>query len=255
MFADFRAIIPGGSEENSQFDKGGAESMKLAVMQPYLFPYIGYFQLIYAADLFLIYDDVSFIKQGYINRNRVLSQNGASRFTVPVLGASSNKLISELAFSSDVSKFLKTIEQSYSKKPYFESVFPIVRETIENEDRSIAAVCKKSYEMIFSYLDIEKALKKTSEINYDRSFNARDRLIELCNIVGADQYINAPGGRELYKKQDFAKAGIDLKFVNTLALEYCQSGEKFIPNLSIIDVLMNCCPVEVKSLLGRFELD
>ena len=101
--------------------------MKLAVMQPYLFPYIGYFQLIYAADLFLIYDDVAYIKQGYINRNSILSPNGAARFTIPVPGASSNKLISELKFSGDVAKVLRTIEQRYCKAPHFEEIFPMIR--------------------------------------------------------------------------------------------------------------------------------
>lgn len=229
--------------------------MKLAVMQPYLFPYIGYYHLIQAVDLFLIYDDVAYIKRGFVNRNSILSPSGSAKFTVPVLGASQNKLFSDLEFSKDVDKVLKTIEYSYSRAPYFENVFPIVQKTLKFPDRSIASVCKKGFEAVFSYLNIEKVFRKTSEIEYDRSLNARDRLIELCNIFGADQYINAPGGRKLYKKQDFAKAGIDLKFVESLAVEYRQTGKSFIPNLSIIDVLMNCSPEEVRSLLGRYELD
>jgi len=228
--------------------------MKLAVMQPYLFPYIGYFQLIYAADLFLIYDDVAYIKQGYINRNSILSPNGATRFTVPVPGASSNKLISELAFSEDVAKVLRTIEQSYSKAPHFEEVFPMIRGALELDDRSISSVCQKSFEDIFSYLGLEKQLKKTSELEYDRSASARDRLIALCHQFGADCYINAPGGRKLYAKQDFAEKGIDLKFVDSLPVEYSQGSAEFVPNLSIIDVLMHCPPEEVKRLLSRYEL-
>lgn len=228
--------------------------MKLAVMQPYLFPYIGYFQLIYAADLFLIYDDVAYIKQGYINRNRILSANGATRFTIPVPGASSNKLISELAFSEDVGKILRTIEQSYSKAPHFEEVFPMIRRALELDDRSIASVCQKSFEDIFSYLGLEKQFKKTSELDYDRSASARDRLIALCQQFGADSYINAPGGRKLYAKQDFAEKEIDLKFVDSLSVEYSQGNAEFVPNLSIIDVLMHCSPEEVKRLLSRYEL-
>jgi|TARA_R100000501_G_C2622528_1_gene115702 hypothetical protein len=228
--------------------------MKLAVMQPYLFPYIGYFQLIYAADLFLIYDDVAYIKQGYINRNNIWSANGATRFTVPVPGASSNKLISDLAFSGDVAKVLKTIEQSYSKAPYFEGVFPMIREALELDDRSIASICQKSYEDIFSYLGLEKQFKKTSELEYDRSASARDRLIALCQQFGADCYINAPGGRKLYAKEDFAEKWIDLKFVDSLPVEYSQGNAKFTPNLSIIDALMHCSPEKIKCLLGRYEL-
>lgn len=229
--------------------------MKLAVMQPYLFPYIGYFQLIYAADLFLVYDDVSFIKQGYINRNSILSPNGVTRFTVPVPSASSNKLISELAFSPDVSKVLKTIEQSYSKAPYYKAVFPMVRGILEHEDRSIAAICQKSYQDIFSYIGVERKLKKTSEIVYDRTLNARDRLMDLCHKFNADCYINASGGRALYCKADFLRQGLSLRFIDSLPLRYQQSNQEFVKNLSIIDVLMNCPPNEVVDLMRKYELD
>lgn len=228
--------------------------MRIAVMQPYLFPYIGYFQLIYSADLFLIYDDVAFIKRGFANRNNVLSPSGITRFTVSVLGASQTKLFSDLEFSNDVDKVLKIIEYSYSKAPYFEDVFPIIRGTLEFEDRSIASVCQKSFEDIFSYLGIDKKFKKTSELEYDRTLSARDRLIALCHKFDAECYINAPGGRKLYTKPDFYKKGIDLKFINSLSVEYPQRGSEFFPNLSIIDILMNCSPKEVQYLLQRYEL-
>lgn len=229
--------------------------MNLAVMQPYLFPYIGYFQLIYAADLFLIYDDVNYIKQGYINRNSILSSNGVTRFTIPVPGASSNKLISELSFSEDVGKVLRTIEQSYSKAPYFEAVFPIIKKTLELEDRKIASVCKKGFEEIFSYLGVEKQFKKASELDYDRTAPACDRLIALCHQFGADCYINAPGGRKLYTKPDFAEKGIDLRFVESWPVDYPQGGGEFAPSLSIIDLLMNCSPRIVIEKMRNYQLD
>ena len=228
--------------------------MKLAVMQPYLFPYIGYFQLVYAADLFLIYDDVAYIKRGFVNRNNILAPSGVARFTVSVPGASLNKLFSDLQFSKDVDKVLKTIEHSYSKAPYFEDVFPMIRGALELDDRSIASVCQKSFEDIFSYLGLEKQFKKTSELQYNRSANARDRLIALCRQFGADCYINAPGGRKLYAKPEFSKQGINLKFVDSLPIEYSQGNAEFVPNLSIIDVLMHCPPEEVKNLLNHYQL-
>ncbi|MDN7124506.1 WbqC family protein [Pseudidiomarina sp. 1APP75-32.1] len=232
--------------------------MKLAVMQPYLFPYIGYFQLMYAADLFLIYDDVNYIKRGFVNRNNVLSANGVTRFTVPVPGASQNKLFCELEFSDDVDKALKTISHCYAKAPYFDDVFPLVQETLEfgidSGDRSIAAVCQKGFESIFAYLGIEKEFKKTSELDYDREAGPRDRLIALSHKFDADCYINAPGGRKLYDARDFAEQGLELKFIESLPVEYPQSEAEFTPNLSIIDVLMNCSADEVKRLLQRYQL-
>ena len=209
--------------------------MKLAVMQPYLFPYIGHLQLIYASDQFLVYDDVTYIKQGYINRNMLLSPNGATRFTVPVPGASSYKLISELQFSADVAKVLRTIEQGYSKSPYFEDVYPMLAKVLKNEDRSIASVCLEGYKAIFAYLGVQKKLRKTSELDYERTASARDRLIELCHQFEADCYINSPGGRSLYAKPDFSAHGVELKFIDTLPVEYQQPNDEFVPNLSIIE--------------------
>ena len=97
-------------------------------------------------------------------------------------------------------------------------------------------------------------IKKTSELEYERNASARDRLIDLCHQFKADCYINAPGGRKLYAKPDFAERGVDLKFVDSLPVEYSQGNAQFVPNLSIIDVLMHCSPEEVKRLLGRYEL-
>ena len=229
--------------------------MKLAVMQPYLFPYIGYFQLIYASDLFLIYDDVNYIKRGYINRNSIGSVNGAVRFTVPVPSASQNKLISELSYSSDVAKILKTIEQSYSKSKYFSKVYPIIKDVLESEDRRIASVCLNSYKLIMQYLDVDINVIKSSDVEYDRSGSAADKLIELCRVFGANNYINSPGGKEIYSKCYFEDKGIDLRFIKSLPVSYNQVCKEFVPNLSIIDVLMNCSPQEVVSLLGKIRLE
>tara|TARA_B100000745_G_scaffold240375_1_gene162932 strand:+ start:714 stop:1403 length:690 start_codon:yes stop_codon:yes gene_type:complete len=229
--------------------------MKLAVMQPYLFPYIGYFQLIYASDLFLIYDDVAYIKQGYINRNNIYSANGIMRFTIPVPRASSNKLIADLEFSSDTGKFLKSIEQSYSKAPYFKKIFPLVQQVMEQEDRTIASVCLKSYQAIFLLLGLDKKFKMTSRLDYDRTVLARDRLIGFCHKFGANCYINAPGGRSLYDKRYFSEQGVDLKFMDSLPVKYSQNSNEFIPNLSIIDVLMNCSPDKVVCLMQQYEIN
>ena len=228
--------------------------MNLAVMQPYLFPYLGYFQLIYASDLFLIYDDVTYIKQGYINRNCVLSENGVIRFTVPVPGASSNKFISDLMFSDDMTKVLKTVEQSYARAPFYEAVFPLVQEILEYQDRSIASVCQASYQAIFSYLGLEKNIRRTSKIDYDRSASPRARLVALCHKFRADCYINTPGGRSLYTKKDFAEHGVQLKFIHSLPVYYRQGKDEFVPNLSIIDALMNCSIEEILKLLNNYEL-
>jgi len=228
--------------------------MKLAVMQPYLFPYIGYFQLIFESDLFLIYDDVTFIKQGYINRNRILSPNGPTRFTVPVPGASSNKLISDLEFSDNTTKVLKTIEQSYSKAPFFTHIFPLIHDTLKYRDRSISSVCLQSYQTILSYLNIERSFNKTSELDYNRSLSAQNRLISLCHHFDASCYINTTGGINLYSKEDFIQKGITLNFISPLPIKYKQGVSNFTPNLSIIDILMNCPKEDVIKIIRSYKI-
>lgn len=228
--------------------------MKLAVMQPYIFPYIGYFQLIYASGLFLIFDDVSYIVRGYINRNVILSSSGEVRFTIPVLEASRNKNICELKFSSDVGKALKKIEHNYSRAPYYEAVFPLVERVLKFEERVISSVCMKSYQEIFAYLGVEKEFKRTSDLSYDRDLPAQERIIALCHKFGASCYINTLGGRDLYSKHDFFKAGVDLKFINPWMAAYPQRRKEFFPGLSIIDILMNCSPEEVKEHMNMYKL-
>lgn len=228
--------------------------MNLAVMQPYLFPYLGYFQLIYASDLFIVYDDVSYIKQGYINRNSILMDGAAQRFTLPVPGASSNKIICQLKFSEDVRKVIKTISQAYSRSPYYPVVFPMLREILESERRTVSDVCLNSFESIFSYLDVDRKFIKSSEIEYDRSLSAQDRLIHLCKMHDANGYINTIGGLDLYSKARFSEHRINLMFLKAKLNKYRQNATKFIPGLSIIDVLMNCSPDEIRSLLLDYDL-
>ena len=228
--------------------------MNLAVMQPYLFPYIGYFQLIYASDLFLLFDDVAYIKKGYINRNSIMMDGQSFRFTIPVPGASQNKKIYELSYSSDVEKVLKSIAQAYSKAPYFDTIYPMIERVLLQPVRDIADLCLASYKEIFSYLGLEKSFKKTSAIDYDREQPAENRIIDLCSRFNADHYINPIGGIDLYSRENFERKKLKLSFLKPELVEYKQLSNGFISGLSIIDVLMNCGPDEIRSLLSKYEL-
>lgn len=228
--------------------------MKLAVMQPYLFPYLGYYQLVNAVDKFVFYDDVTFIKGGYINRNNILANGKAQRFTIPVKAGSSNKLINELKFDDNVTKALKSIEQHYKKSSYFNEVFPIIHSVLTDENRCVGHICSSSVISIFNYLGINKEFYSSSEIEYDRKLSAANKLIEMSNVLGARDYINSPGGRSLYDKEFFSKNDINLSFIDMLPCEYLQSNSTFVPNLSIIDVLMWNSKSQVISLLDKYRL-
>lgn len=229
--------------------------MKVAVTQPYLFAYLGYYQLVQAADVFVLYDDVTFIKKGFINRNYILLNGKPQRITVSVPGASQNKLIKNLSFSDDTSKVLKTIKQAYSKAPYFNNVYQIIQDVFSTPDRGIADVCQLSIVKALEYLNINKKIIKSSELKYDRSLPAADRLMAICGTLGASEYLNSIGGQALYSKEYFHKKGFSLQFIRMEKISYNQGDNEFVPNLSMIDVLMWCPKNQVRELLEAYTLE
>lgn len=241
------------SNVNHESGQDQGKEMNVAIMQPYLFPWIGYFQLICQSDIFVLYDDACFIKQGYINRNSILSQGQAQRFTVPVPGASSNKRISELRFGDQVEKIVKTISQSYSRAPYFREVMPLVEAVLFHPERDITACCQRAIESIFHYLDIERKIIRSTALEYDRCENAENKVISMCKALKADTYVNSTGGRHLYRAEAFAAQGITLRFLQANNTQYAQGNHDFVPYLSIIDVLMYCEPGQVKQALKNYH--
>jgi hypothetical protein len=231
--------------------------MTIAIMQPYLFPYIGYFQLINAVDKFIIYDDVAFINKGWINRNNILSNGKASLFTLPLIGASQNKLINEIEIENLPiwgKKFLKTLEQNYKKAPHYQSVMTIIEKIILSEKTNISDVIYLSLEKICSYLAIKTQLVRTSSIYQNQHLKAQERILDICLQEKATHYINPIGGRELYDKNIFAQNHIQLSFIQSKRSDYQQFKDDFVPWLSIIDGLMFCSINEIKEQLLQFEL-
>ncbi|WP_172588120.1 WbqC family protein [Shewanella xiamenensis] len=228
--------------------------MKFAVMQPYIFPYLGYYQLVSAVDNFVFYDDVTFIKGGYINRNHILSNGVAQRFTIPVPGMSSNTLINKLSFDKNIIKILKTIQQSYSRSPYFKEIYPLVEFVLTSENRSVDYICAKSITEIFSYLGVDKSFFFSRDLEYQRDLSAADKLISMAKVLNSYDYINSPGGKSLYDKEYFLKHNVNLSFIEIDEYIYNQNSEKFIPHLSIIDVLMWNSKVDVLKLLTKYRL-
>ena len=231
--------------------------MKLGIMQPYFFPYIGYWQLINATDKYVIYDDVNFIKSGWINRNRILMDGQGKMINLQMHGASSNKLINEIEVSGDTKhnkKLLKTIEGCYKKAPYFSKAFPVIENSITQVEKNMARFLEYSIRQICQYLLIDTELYVSSSINKNNDLKSQNKIIEICNILGADEYFNAIGGQELYSYEDFQSQGIKLKFLKTGRVEYQQFNKQFVSNLSIIDVMMFNSPVDIKKILEQYEL-
>jgi len=228
--------------------------MTLAIMQPYLFPYIGYWQLINAVDTFVIYDDVNFIKKGYINRNSILVNGQSQLFTLELIGASQNKLVNEIEIGNNSTKTLKTIELSYKKASYFDTVYPIIENILNQDEKNLAKFVGYSLEQISNYLDIDTKFIYSSNIEKDNTFKAQEKILNICKTLNAKKYINAIGGQELYNKEIFKQNGIKLNFLKTELVEYKQFKNDFVPFLSIIDILMFNSKNDIKEMLKKFEL-
>jgi len=228
--------------------------MKLALMQPYLFPYIGYFQLLAQVDRFVFYDDVNFIKNGWINRNRLLLQGEPRYFTVPLRDASPFRKIRDVEVAA-AAGWRRTIRESirhaYGKAPNFVAVSALVERVLETETTRIGELAKASVRAVADHLALETELVDSSSRYANESLSGAARVLDICSREGASDYYNAPGGRALYDAREFARHGIALHFVAPQAIEYRQGGAAFVPGLSIIDVLMHNDRGQARELLGR----
>lgn len=232
--------------------------MKIAVMQPYIFPYIGYFQMINAVDKFVFYDDVNFIKQGWINRNKILVSGHDHLFTVPLSKANSftlikDTLVNEKLYENWKTRFLQTLSQSYKNAPYFEVIYQLVSEIVNCTHASISGLAISSIKAVSQYMHLKTDFITSSQSYQNKSLERQERLFDICRQENSRHYINASGGRELYKKEDFLKQGIKLDFIKSLPLEYKQFKNQFVPHLSVIDVLMFNNPAEIDFLLTQYE--
>ena len=233
--------------------------MRLAVMQPYLFPYVGYYQLLQAVDQFVFFDDVHFIKKGWIHRNAVLLQGERYRFTVPLLKASQNKRIQETQLHPEEyprwgQKFLKTLHQGYRSAPFFEEVYALVRRVLLAENDSLATLAARSVTEVAAYLHVKTDVTYSSALDYDRDGDGQAKIISLCRLQRADEYVNAIGGQELYDAASFKEHQIALRFLQSQGIKYEQPASPFVPHLSIIDMLMWCSIADTQAYLTQYKL-
>jgi hypothetical protein len=232
--------------------------MKIAIMQPYLFPYIGYWQLMNTVDTFVLYDNIQFTKKGWFHRNNILANGKKTLFTIP-LNKDSDFLDVRDRFLADdskkqITKIVSQIEQSYKKAPYFSDVYPIIKNALLNNEKNLFNYILNSIHTVCSYLNIKTKIIISSEINIDHSLRSQEKVITLCKTLNAANYINPIGGMNLYDKSDFTKNGITLKFLHTELIEYPQFKPDFEPYMSIIDIMMFNSKAEISDMLEKFKL-
>lgn len=228
--------------------------MKLAIMQPYFMPYIGYWQLMNAVDTYVVYDDVNYIKGGWVARNNILMNSQSYMFCVTLNGASPNKLFNEITIRDNFVKFRKMLQSCYSHAPYYSEVKCIMENIYNCDDRSLGKFMLNSFNVVLNYVGIKRKVILSSTLEKDNSLHGASKVIAICKELGASKYYNAIGGQSLYDKNEFKDNGIELKFLKPELVPYKQFKNDFVAGLSIIDVMMFNSPEEIKQMLDKYEL-
>ena len=219
---------------------GVDQRRQAAIMQPYFLPYVGYFQLIAAVDTFVVYDTVKYTKKGWINRNRMLRSGQAVTFSLPLRHGSDALDIGEREIAPEFrgQTLLAQVRGAYLRAPQFEATYALLEQIMADEERNLFRFIEQSIRITGEYLGLGAAIMRSSEIRTDAGLRGQDRVIATCEAIGASTYVNPIGGMELYSKKAFATYGIELRFLRSHPLEYGQFGSDFVPQLSILDVLM-----------------
>ncbi len=224
--------------------------MIVSVMQPYFFPYLGYYQLVAQSNRFVFLDDVNYINKGWINRNRILINGEPSFITVPLSGASQNRMINEIEVSYQEKwneKMLRNIEMNYKKSAFFNSVFPVIQSVISSNEKLISQLCVKSVSQVFDYLELKPEFFYSSVLDPEKDSGGEKRIIRIVSQIKGEIYVNPEGGQEMYQTKNFDEAKLKLKFIKMTPTKYNQiKTADFIPYLSIIDLLMHVSKEEIR---------
>ncbi|GAA6203350.1 WbqC family protein [Thalassotalea sp. SU-HH00458] len=228
--------------------------MKVAIMQPYFVPYIGYFQLINAVDKFVIYDDIEYTKKGWINRNRILRNGEPVFISLPLKKDSDYLNVCQRTLShnwdKDKRKLLNQIKGNYSKAKSFDIVYPLIENIINFENDNLFEFLHHSLKVICNYLNINTEFVISSSLKIDPKLKSQDKVIEICNKLHASQYINPVGGLALYTQEEFSLHHIKLSFLQSTEFTYEQFSNEYCPWLSILDVMMFNEIKDVKTLIN-----
>lgn len=232
--------------------------MKLGIMQPYLFPYIGYFQLMNCVDEFIVYDNIEFTKKGWINRNRILVNGSDHLIGFPLKKASDYLHVKDRfladSWPDEKKKLINRLSEAYRRAPHFKQIMPLLEQLLSYSNLNLFSFTLNSLQQLKDYLGIKADIIVSSSLSIDHQLKAQEKVIALCKAREANLYLNPIGGLELYDAEAFRQQEIELKFIKTTNVSYQQFGNNFVPMLSIIDVLMfNSVPEIQQFLINGFE--
>lgn len=230
----------------------------IAMMQPYLFPYLGYFQLIASTDVFVLGDDLQYIRSGWVNRNRILYNGEAKLITFPLKRDRFDLPINQRylcdGFIEEAQRLINLITQSYCKAPYFAQVMPLLERLILFPQQKLAPYIEHSIREMCAYLHIDTPILRSSDLDIGIPTDKQDRVVRIVKSVACERYLNPIGGVDLYEAEFFARHNLSLGFFKINPITYRQDKEPFVANLSIIDVLMFNCVEQVQHLLSCYSV-
>lgn len=230
--------------------------MRVGIMQPYFLPYIGYFQLISAVDVFVVYDNVKYTKKGWINRNRFLQNGRDATFTLPLKSDSDALDVRDRSISDsfDKDRLLRQLGNAYRRAPQFARVVPLLESIVRFEEANLFRYIDNSIRLVCQFLGVPTRMMSSSDIPIDHTLKGQARVLAICGALGATRYVNAIGGVGLYSADAFKARDIELRFIRSAPIEYPQLGQAFVPWLSIVDVLSFNSLERSRELLGAYQL-
>jgi len=233
---------------------------RIAIMQPYFFPYIGYWQLLHAADVFVIYDDGMFIKGGWIAHNRILGQDGRPvMIGVDIIGKSRNRQINELQRQVCIPRaksMIRKLYHLYHKAPHYTEAMRVIEPIMLDEEPNLYCFLAKQLKQVAAYLGIDTEFHLSSEVCKEGLKHVEDKVFRICHHFGIIDYINPSGaGMQFYNKAHWKEAGgINLQFLRRNEdISYKQFNNEFVPDLSIIDLMMFCSRDELHNILNQYH--
>lgn len=234
--------------------------MKIVLMQPYFFPYIGYFTLIKHTDMFVVFDMAQYIRRGWIHRNRILGFHGEPVFVnAQIVKAPQNTPIHQIKLKSGdgwKEEILKKVEAYRNIAPYYQEVYHLVESCLNASGSSLAELNVHSIIAVSEFLGLSPNMVQLSElnINLEDIQQPDDWGLRVAQYYGADEYINAPGGQEFYSREKYGQNGVEMFFYRAKLPPYNQRTPVFHAGLSIIDVMMFNTKEEIHQMIDDFDI-
>ncbi len=237
--------------------------MRFGIMQPYFFPYIGYFSLIDYVDRFIFFDTSQYIRHGWVNRNRILGQGkktGGSYITVPIKNTGQKTVIKDVIIAENIdwrNKIYGQLTVYKRKAPYYKDVICFLHSVLDQEyENRLSDLNIETLKAVCDYIGIERKFSVFSQMNLNISgSNQPDEwALYITEALGGDIYVNPPGGQNFFEKAKYKQRNIGLEFLKSNLPEYIQKIGYFEPGLSIIDVMMYCGKKEIKDMLQDYTI-